>query len=160
MVWLSKSSKSQTSKSILLISPLSAFRFLSHFTEMSRRMSFMNHINFSSFCFEICWEFSVQSWANFQFFCVKSWFFFSKIQFFQNFNTKTICPIFLRISQKALNMYISLLVKFDLILFSIFPTLTLSVGLCAELFCDQLCHHKFHVISLVTMFLCPKIASK
>ena len=159
-MWLSKSSKSQTSKSILLISPLSAYKFFSCFTEMFRRMSFMNHINFSSFCVEtaenlvfkvgLISSFSAQSLGS------------SSPEFnsFKIFNMKSICPIFFRISQEALNIYISLLVKLGLILLGIFLTLILSVGLCAELFCNQLCHSKFHVISLATMFLCPKITSK
>ena len=120
----------------------------------------MNHINFRYICIEIAenlvfkvkliFSFSVQSLGSSS----------QKFNSFKNFTSKTICLIFFRISQKALNIYISLLVKFDFILFSIFPTLTLSVGLSASALRDQLCHRKFHVISLATMFLCPKIASK
>ena len=160
MVWLSKSSKSQTSKSILLISPLSAYRFFSCFAEMSRRMSFMNHINFSSFCVETAENLVFKVWLISSFSVQSLGSSSPKFNSFKNFNTKSICPIFFRISQEVLNIYISFLVKFGLILLGIFFTLILSVGLHAELFCDQLCHHKFHVISLATMFLCPKITSE
>ena len=40
------------SNSILLISLLSAFKILSRFTEMFRRVSFTNHINLKLLCVE------------------------------------------------------------------------------------------------------------
>ena len=83
-----------------------------------------------------------------------------KVRSFKNFSSKTVWLIFFRISQKVLNIYISLLVKFDLVLLDSFLTLGSKVDSSASALHNQLCHHKFHVISLATMFLCPKIASK
>ena len=119
----------------------------------------MNDINFSSFCVEtaenlvfkvgLISSFSVRSPGSSS----------PKFNSFKNFTTKVICPIFLRISHQALNFFVSLLVKSDLILLSIFPTLILSVGPSASALCNHLHHRKFYVI-FATMFLCPKIASK
>ena len=144
-MWLSKSLKSQNSNSILLISSLSAFRFLSCFTEMSRRMSFMNHINFRLLCVETAEYLVFKFGLIFSFLCTKHQFFLSKIKSFKNFNSKTICLIFLKIAQKCLNMFVSILIKFDLILLNSFLTLGIKVVSSTSTLGDQLHHHKFHV---------------
>ena len=160
MVRLSKSLKSQTSNSILNISPLSVHQSLIPPVELWRRVIYTNHISFKVFCVEIA-EYLVFKVGLILSFSVRSFSSSSpKIKSFKNFNLKTICPIFFRIAQKFPNMFVSILIKFHLILLNSFLILGGKVGPSTSTLRDQLHHHKFHVIFLATMFLCPTIAFK